>query len=240
MPAPPETFRLAHGAWSLVTRLGEAQILLPAMLAALVWLARAAHARPAALWWAAATALAALVTTATKVAFIGFELGYAPLNFTGVSGHAMFAAAVLPVLARIAGATATPRARRLSVAAGCLLAALIAWSRVQVGAHSPSEVVAGIALGGSASMLALRHGHFPRLRVPPLLTAGLLLWMLLLPVGAPPSRTHDWVTRLALALSDRAKPYTRYQMLRDHRLAQQRQAAGPSGAPAGPDGPAQR
>ena len=43
------------------------------------------------------TAAAALITTVTKVAFIGYEVGYAPLDYTGISGHAMFAAAVLPV-----------------------------------------------------------------------------------------------------------------------------------------------
>ena len=45
-------------------------------------------------------------------------------------------------------------------------------------------------------------------------------------LAAPPSKTHDLVTRLALAQSGRDKPYQRWEMLRDHRLHARRTAAG--------------
>ena len=45
-----------NDAWSLLTRLGEAQILLPAMLAALLWLALLARTPRTAWWWLAGTA----------------------------------------------------------------------------------------------------------------------------------------------------------------------------------------
>ena len=58
---------------------------------------------------------------------------------------------------------------------------------------------------------------------PPLwLGVGLLLWMLSLPLSAPPSFTHDWVVRLSLAVSDRAEPYSRRAMHRDYRREMQR------------------
>jgi hypothetical protein len=85
--------------WTVVTRLGEAQILLPALVSVSAWLAWRVAAPRTAAWWLGLTAVAALVTTATKLAFIGWGLGSAPLDFTGLSGHAMFAAAVLPLLA---------------------------------------------------------------------------------------------------------------------------------------------
>src|SRR5437773_3552679 len=59
-----------HAAWSLIGRLGEAQLLLPAALAFAWWLARRSEARPLVQWWLSLMALAALVTTTSR-----FELG---------------------------------------------------------------------------------------------------------------------------------------------------------------------
>lgn len=213
----------ANSAWALFTRLGEAQILLPAMLFALAWLSLAARARGPALWWLVGTGVVAVLTTISKVAFFGFEIGYAPLNFTGVSGHAMFAAAVLPVLTTLAGGGTAPQRRAIAALAGYALATLIAYSRIRVGAHSASEALAGLALGGAASALVLYFKHLPPAHPPRWLGVVLSVWLLSVPVGAPPSPTHGWVVRLSLALSDRPAPYTRGQMHRDHRRALQRQ-----------------
>lgn len=223
---------LTNGAWGLVTRLGEAQILLPAMWVALLWLVLLARTPRPALWWLAGTAVVALITTATKVAFFGYEVGYAPLDYTGISGHAMFAAAVLPVLAGLMAGGSTPRRRHAAIGAGYLLATLIAYSRLRVGAHSLSEALTGMALGTLASALALSAQRLPDRRPPLWLGVGLLLWMLSLPVGAPPSPTHGWVVRLSLALSDRATPYSRHAMHRDHRREKKRRAAAQASAPA--------
>lgn len=215
----------ASAAWHLFTRLGESQILLPAMAVALLWLLLVARTPRVAAWWLGATAAAAALTTATKVAFFGYEVGYAPLDYTGISGHAMFAAAVLPVLAGLLAGGAAPRRRQAAVAAGYLLAASIAYSRLPVGAHSPVEALVGLALGSLASGLALWASRLPDGRPPVWLAAALVLWMLSLPVGAPPSPTHGWVVRLSLAVSDRAQPYSRHAMHRDHRRELKRQRA---------------
>ena len=125
-------------AWGLVTRLGEAQILLPAMFVALLWLVLPARTPRTALWWLAGTAVVALITTATKVAFFGYGIGYAPLDFTGISGHAMFAAAVLPVLAGLlAGGTHAALAHgrhRRGLSAGCAdrLLAACGWAHTHL------------------------------------------------------------------------------------------------------------
>ncbi len=224
-PAGDELAGAAQHAWLLVTRLGEAQILLPAMLAALLWLLLAARSWRIAVAWLAGTAIAVGLTTATKVAFIGYEIGYAPWDYTGISGHAMFAAAVLPVLTGLMAGGAGPRWRLAAVAAGYLLAALIAYSRLPVRAHSPIEAVAGLALGSLVSALALTRRPLPLSRPPLWLGVGLLLWMLSLPLGAPPSQTHGWVQRLALAASGRPTPYQRWQMHRDFRRELKRQRA---------------
>ena len=253
-------FSVHAAAWHWLTRLGEAQILLPAMLlaaAALAW-----RGRPRlALAWVAATGLAAVLTTASKVAFLGYGIGWAALDFTGFSGHAMFAAAVLPLLLRLAAGSAAPggpgrrpapddqqvqRRQHAGLAAGFALAGAVALSRVMVGAHSWSESLAGFALGASASALALRWaGALPPLRSARWVPAALLGWALLGVVGAPPPRTHDWVTRLALAQSGRAQPFRRWQLRHPQHehpaLRQQREPQVHGGAgrpPANPGRPA--
>ena len=232
-------FSAQAAAWHALTRLGEAQILLPAMLLAAGWLAWRGAPRLA-LAWLGATGLAAVITTASKVAFLGYGIGWAALDFTGFSGHAMFAAAVLPLLLQLAAgragsgapggsvARARPRGPHNGLAAGFVLAGAVALSRVMVGAHSWSEVLAGFALGAAASALALRWaGALPPLRSARWVPAALLGWALLGVVGAPPSRTHDWVTRLALAQSGRTEPFRRWQTrhpLHEHpALRQQRE-----------------
>ena len=221
---------LASAFWQPLTRLGEAQLLLPALLLAVVWLARRPGGGRLAGVWLAATAAAALLTTATKVAFIGYGIGYAPLDFTGISGHAMFAAAVLPPLVLLAGgawagdagagdAGAGGRRRGLLVA-GYGLAGAVAVSRVMVGAHSWSEVLAGAALGALCSGIALASARMPVARLARWVPAVLAVWALVAVAAAAPSRTHDLVTRLALAQSGRAQPYQRWEMLRAHRLRQ--------------------
>lgn len=201
-------------AWHLVSRLGEAQILLPLLLAAVLWLGSRRGVWRLGAIWLASTALAALVTTVTKVAFIGFGIGIAALDFTGVSGHAMFAAAVLPLLMRLAEGSLPARWQGAGLAAGCALAALVALSRVLLLSHSWSEVAVGTLLGAAVTATTLAASHAPRLRVPLWLPLLMLFGLGAGVTAAPPSRTHDMVTRLALALSGRAVPYTRSQMLR--------------------------
>jgi membrane-associated phospholipid phosphatase len=205
-------------AWQAITRLGEAQMLLPALLLTAAAVALGGKPRGA-LAWLVATAAATLIVTASKVAFIGYAMGYAPWDFTGISGHSMFACAVLPVL----GAVLAGRWRRFGGALGLMLGVLVAGSRVQIGVHSPSEVVLGAALGFAAAACALvvmARGETARLRTPAWLPALALGWMLVTPWLAGPLATHDGVTRLALQVSGRPQPYTRGEMLMRWRLQQ--------------------
>lgn len=194
--------------WPWVTRLGEAQVLLPLAVAAAGWLGWQGQARLA--WrWMGALAAAILLTTVSKLAFIGWGVGSAQWDFTGVSGHAMFASATLPLLAWTA-----LRGHRLAGAAGVVIAGLVACSRVEVGAHSVSEAVIGFALGSAATLVAVSGPALVRLRVPVWVPVGVLAGLLLAPLAAHPLPTHDWVTRLSLQLSGRTHPYTRHDLHR--------------------------
>ena len=199
--------------WQLVSRLGEAQILLPAALALCWWMARRPELRPLAQRWLVLVAAAAALTTLTKLAFIGWGIGSAALDFTGISGHVMFAAAIYPPLFYLVAAARTPARRRAAWLAGWALVLLIGVSRVVVQAHSWSEVIAGLVVGGAASAGALWVMRARHAAVPWWLPAGVAVWLVLTPTQAPASTTHDLVTRLALGLSGHSQPYTREQLL---------------------------
>lgn len=212
--------------WYAITRLGESEILLPAFLFGALWLALArpagargrlaegnAHAhdhpaRGAALRWAAGICVATFATTATKIAFLGYGIGSAALDFTGISGHSMYATSILPVLAAIVWG-------RPGAVAGLFLALGVVVSRVEIGAHSWSEAVAGAVIGSCVAgwTLASYLNHPGAVRVPWWLPPVLGTWLVLLPWQAPPSRTHDLVIAVSLQLSGRPYPYTRYELL---------------------------
>lgn len=209
-----------HG-WRLLTRLGEAQILLPALLVLVGWyLLRHRDGRVAAAWLLGVGG-ATLLTTITKVAFLGWGIGSAAFDFTGISGHAMFASAVLPLLVAGFASTAPSQVRRAALVLAYLLAAVVAYSRLVVRAHSGSEALAGLALGTLASALALRSAAAPRSHAPKALLLALAAWVSVATAGAPPSPTHGYVVRLSLALSGRSQPYTRAMLLQRSRAAQQ-------------------
>jgi len=203
-PQDPDTLTL----WHLFTRLGEAQILLPAALLAMALLLRQRPGRPLVAWWLATLAAAVLLTTITKVAFIGWGIGLPALDFTGISGHAMFAAAIYPLLL---GTLAPPRLRWPAVALGTVLAVAIGVSRLAVNAHSVSEVVAGLVLGGAVSGGVLARAGLLRVGLSAWVPVLALAWFTVTPSLAPPSNSHGLVTRLALALSGQPQPYVRGQ-----------------------------
>jgi membrane-associated phospholipid phosphatase len=223
--------RLPAEFWYTLTRLGEMQLMLPIGIALVTWLAWSGERLRAAGWLALLVA-AIGITTVSKIAFIGWGIGSASLNFTGFSGHAMHAAAVFPLLMGCVTADG-PRWLRLgSVAFAFMLAALVALSRVVIGAHSPSEALSGFILGALASGLALTLGRPPHSHLPRWLLATVIAALLLNSSAVPPLPTHDMVTRLALQLSGRDKPYTRHMMLREEKLRQQK-ASQVAAAPAG-------
>lgn len=204
-------------AWHFVTRFGEAQILLPAALLVGLLLASRPEGRPAASRWLAGLVLATGLTTLTKIAFIGWGIGSASLNFTGVSGHSMYASAIYPVLLAACAELLIGRGRMAAALLGAVIALVVGVSRLAVDAHSVSEVIAGFVVGGAVSLAVLyaEHWHAPRLQrwLQGGALAAIALWLFGASAWSPPSPTHALVTRIALRLSGHEHPYTRAQLL---------------------------
>ena len=132
----------------------------------LVWLVRRRAWRTA-LWLVVAAVFVRHVTSALKE-FFGrvrppFEDGgadYGSLSFP--SGHSSGIATLVTVGLVLAWPLLAPRARRLWAGAGVLLVLLVGFTRMWLGVHYLSDVVAGWALGvGWTVLTALLLGVLP-------------------------------------------------------------------------------
>jgi len=199
-----------HPLWVTLSQLGDSRWLLPLSLVLIVFgpsESRALRAR-----WAVGLAVAGGLTLASKLAFLGWGIGWARLDFTGFSGHATMTAAVYPVALYLA-THGRLRHPMLWALLGLILAAAIAYSRLPLNAHSVSEVVSGWLLGTAASAFAL-SSHRGKWRTPlPILATSLAIGIAL-PLLMPTVRTHDIVMRIAAELSGRAQVFTRHHFVR--------------------------
>lgn len=197
--------------WPVITQMGSAGVIVPtlAITAAGLWHARQ---RTAVHVWLVALALAVFITLASKIVFIGWGIGIASLDFTGVSGHTLLATAVLPVIFSWLLADERHLSRFAGATLGLLLATGVAVSRVVLGMHSISEVVCAWFIGLIVTWAALSTMQSPA-RAP--WFARLSPLALLFAFGTTTSDympTHDWEIQLALLLSGHDKPYTRQHL----------------------------
>lgn len=190
--------------WKLLSSLGDSRWLLPMIAILLISLPRLAFK-----WRAlAAIAITAAMTLASKLAYMGWGLGIAGIDFTGFSGHAAMSSTIYPVAGTLLAGTPRP-ARIAGFAAGAILALLIGWSRIPLHAHSLSEVVAGLVLGIAAAAWTVRAKELPERPSHWILTAALVAG-LALPIAAPHLRTHEVVVELAKWLSGRSEVMQRH------------------------------
>lgn len=203
----PPFFAQPNLVWQVLTHLGSSSLLLP-IFVIVAYGAWHAGQGAAARVWTFALCVATVITLVTKCLFWGWGIGSATLNFTGVSGHTLLAASVFPVLFHWLLAPAWPW-RYQGVALGLLLAAVVAMSRVVLGAHSASEVVVAWLMGLVVSGLTVRalQVNAPRpwfVRLSPF-----ILLFALNTSTATYLPSHAWEVRLSLFLSGRDKPFER-------------------------------
>jgi membrane protein DedA with SNARE-associated domain/membrane-associated phospholipid phosphatase len=165
-----------------VTMLGDSVVTLPVALAVLLWL----------LWrrqWRLAGGFAATIfvaEVAVKVVKSTLQLSRPIEIYTGTSaysfpsGHATMAAVLYGMLALLISTSLSRRGRVIALAAAGGMVGLIAASRIYLGAHWPSDVVAGVSLGfGLAAVFGLvcrpaERRHLQQTGLLPLVLAVLL------------------------------------------------------------------
>lgn len=191
--------------WHLFTRLADTNLTVPAAAVLAAWLL-CGGAWKSCLRWCLLFGAGLFIVAATKVAYAGWGIGIAAIDFKGFSGHAMRAASIMPAVMYVLLQRRSPASQTIGLWFGIGFAVAIGISRLVLGVHSVSEVVAGLPLGFVVSFafiqyckrqppIAIRHGF--------LVTALLLLLPLL---ALKPAPTESWIVRVAIALAgeDRA------------------------------------
>lgn len=195
--------------WLEITRFGDLVVTAPAAVAITVWLMMGRAWRLAIGWCVLFLGGMALVV-ATKIAFVGWGLGIRALDFTGISGHAMRATAVYPVLFYLALLRARPFVRMLALTAGLGVAIVIDISRVMVHAHSISEAMAGFILGALISVIFLRNAaSLKAFAMKRWALATGLLGVIAAAYSFQPAPTERWIEDMALAMAGHDQPFTR-------------------------------
>src|SRR3954454_22335029 len=145
--------------WVAVTWFGDSGFLLPVALWIAVWLGIREATRPSAWRWALLFGLGCCVIAVSKIAFLGWGIGIALINFTGFSGHTALSASVWPVACWLAASRQSHRVRVSAASFGLMFAVFIGASRLALYAHSKSEVAAGFTLGMAVSGAFLLWQH---------------------------------------------------------------------------------
>ncbi|WP_036113422.1 MULTISPECIES: phosphatase PAP2 family protein [Luteibacter] len=148
--------------WQAITSFGDSALLLPLI----AWTGICLLV-PAPQWrdvrrWGFAVATAGGIVCLSKLLFMAWGIGPPGLNYTGFSGHTTLAILVWPSLGALLARDGNVRIRRTAIAAGCLIGAGVAVSRLVLKVHSPSEVWLG-ALLGTAVMAWFVRGVEPTL-----------------------------------------------------------------------------
>jgi membrane-associated phospholipid phosphatase len=194
--------------WHLLTRLGDLMVMAPAAVAILIWLCMAKEQRLA-LWWIGLLGGATALTVATKIAFIGWGAGIHALDFTGFSGHAMRAMAILPVLCYLILQKSPSTVRTCGVLFGFAFALCICVSRLMLHSHSVSEVIFGGLLGAAVSTSFLGLCGALKTQVLNLSRIALSMVVLFAASCAGPAPTQEWLTDAALFFAGHDKPFGR-------------------------------
>lgn len=175
------------------TEMGDTAVTLPVGVGVFLWLLWKRAWRTSA-YWAAAVGCASALNTILKVALHrprpteGLYSGWSDFSFP--SGHSTVNAAMYGFLIVLLARRLSPAARSAAVFAAAVFVALIAFSRVYLGAHWFSDVVGGLAFAAAwVSLLGIGYQHHQAMGEEP---KGVLVvgFSLLVVAGAYNVRLH--------------------------------------------------
>jgi membrane-associated phospholipid phosphatase len=194
--------------WTTITDFGDSAVMLPAATMIGLWLLGGGAWRATGIWLALFGAGAAVVA-ATKIAFLGWGLGSAALDFTGISGHTMLGTAVTLTALHLLSRDLPGRRRIALMAAGLGVSFTIGISRIALEYHSPTEVIAGLIVGSLvAAGFASAARPLPEPELPRSIMVAALVGVALVMHGHA-AGSQDLLARLALYLSGHTATYTR-------------------------------
>ncbi|WP_431274279.1 phosphatase PAP2 family protein [Variovorax ureilyticus] len=178
-------------------------------------MARAAPATRGSAWrWVILFGLGCSVILMSKLAFMGWGIGIAAIDFTGFSGHTALSASIWPVAGWLLASRQDHRVRVTAAVLGLVFAAAIGVSRLALDAHSASEVAAGFLLGGVVSGLFLWRQHrSPHPRLSWVLVALSLATPALLQRPGTAAPTQGALEVIAMRLAGTDRVYTRADLL---------------------------
>ncbi|SOE63402.1 PAP2 superfamily protein [Caballeronia arationis] len=219
--------RLSLTMWLSITALGNVGVMIPLALAVAAWLG-IGYPRRYVFGWLALLGGACGLVFLSKIAFLGWGVGLRGWDFTGISGHAMVATAVLPVALFVALLPARGAIRASGVAFGMVAGVVVGVSRVLLHAHSVSEVVAGCALGAAVAVAFARLAWRAEAgRIAPAPVAASLAVVAITLHGIPVP-TQQWITQIALELSGHERPFVRARWKAGHYDAPIRRTEAPA------------
>jgi undecaprenyl-diphosphatase len=164
-----DTFMIA------LTELGDAAVTLPVVIAVLLWLLWKRAWRPVA-YWIAAAGFGAALTVILKAGFglpRPLPLYDGSVAFGFPSGHAAMSMVVFGFLAVLCARELGLRGKLAVFSVAALIAGLIAFSRLYLGAHWLSDVLGGLSFGLAwIAMLGMAYARRP---APAIAARGLLL-----------------------------------------------------------------
>lgn len=196
-----------HIFWRMLSFLGSTNITASLAFALAICLLTSGNYRVAQCW-ILLFGVTMMIVGATKLAFIGWGIGLATLDFTGMSGHAARAAAVYPALSYMLSKNSSPVLRRAAITAAFVLSFGVALARVVWKVHSLSEVATGYLLGAAVAVayLNLNHGdNWPSLRS----RFACVSVAAVIAVCLPAAPTQYWMIKTGLALSGHEQPFSR-------------------------------
>lgn len=186
--------------------IGHTAVALPLAAAIAVWLITG-RAWRLAFCWCLMLAVGLGLVASSKIAFLGWDAGIPSLAFKALSGHALCATAVLPVLFFVTLQEASRSWRRSGGVFGVGLSLVLGVLLVQFKFHTASEVFASSLLGLSISLGYIRiAGNLPapgihRWTVPMSALAFVLVF------AVKPSVVNHKLDDVALYFSGRDHPY---------------------------------
>jgi membrane-associated phospholipid phosphatase len=186
--------------WAVFTKLADTNFTMPVAALLACWLAGARAWKPF-FQWCFLFGTGIFLVLATKIAYVGWGIGIAAIDFKGFSGHAMRAATLAPPIAYFLTQRQTFHVRQIGLLIGVAFAVAICISRLVLGVHSISEAITGLVLGLMIpfSFILICNQKPVIARNPGVLAIGLII--LLPALAAKPAPTSSWIERTAIHLA---------------------------------------